>query len=119
MTPMEELVAECKRIVDRHPRIRRDLGADGAIKLAAMLTPEAILRFAGETRYPELSREQFEAIEAFARKWGRTWKMTLRKCWENGTIGVYVSLPHYAPILHQLRNHHGPAWLKKFRLSGD
>ena len=46
---------------------------------------------------------QVEALRAYAREHGRTWKMQLRAEWMNATA---------APLPHHLRTTHGPVWLE-------
>jgi len=54
-----------------------------------------------------ITHEQSEALASFALKHGRTWKSKLRLQWYIAASG---------PILHGLRNTHGPEWLIKFKL---
>jgi hypothetical protein len=56
----------------------------------------------------ELTPEQLAAVAAFARLHGRRWKLHLRQQWEWARA---------TPILHGLRNSHGPAWLATYRLN--
>jgi hypothetical protein len=62
-----------------------------------------------EADYPPLMRDQVVALRAYAREHGRSWKTTLRQEWGNTTA---------EPLLHQLRNSHGPVWLDRLTLSG-
>lgn len=55
----------------------------------------------------ELTPEELQAVVSFAAYAGRTWKQQLRDAW------MSASMPGY---LHALRNSHGPAWLKRFKL---
>ena len=61
--------------------------------------------------------EQIEALKAFAKHNGRTWKAVLRDIWMAGGYdserGAYVDAP-----LMQLRNNEGfgPSWLNRFSL---
>ena len=50
---------------------------------------------------------QIEALQLFARTHGRSWKSRLRTEWSNATAD---------PLLHRLRNTHGPRWLECYRL---
>ena len=50
---------------------------------------------------------QIEALQLFARTHGRSWKSRLRTEWSNATAD---------PLLHRLRNTHGPLWLERYRL---
>jgi hypothetical protein len=52
--------------------------------------------------YPALSAEQLEALVAFAREHGRTWRRILSAMWEQSEA---------PPALQALRNSHGPTWL--------
>ncbi len=56
--------------------------------------------------FPAITPEQHQALRAFAQQHGRTWKSHLRRLW------MKASAP---PILHALRNTHGPRWLMKYR----
>ncbi len=57
--------------------------------------------------YPPLMRDQAAALRAYARKHGRFWKRKLWFEWMNATA---------EPLLHHLRNTHGPTWLHRFVL---
>ena len=50
---------------------------------------------------------QLEALRTYARDHGRTWKTQLRVEWMNATA---------PPLLHHLRNTHGPVWLEGYVL---
>ena len=50
---------------------------------------------------------QIEALQLFARMHGSRRKSRLRVEWSDATAD---------PLLHQLRNTHGPAWLERYRL---
>jgi hypothetical protein len=53
-----------------------------------------------------LTKEQFEALKAYAGEHGRRWKSDLRDEWMTAT----------APWpLMQVRNQFGPTWLVRFR----
>lgn len=56
---------------------------------------------------PDLTAEQEAALAAFAAKNGRHWKARLSDAW------MKAAAP---PILHHLRNTHGPSWLASYRL---
>jgi hypothetical protein len=60
--------------------------------------------------YCKPSREQVEALRAYAKQNGRTWKSALRNAWENGTA---------SPPMMRLRSSHGPKWLVKYKLPAD
>lgn len=57
--------------------------------------------------YQPLTAEQLDTLRRFALYAGRTWKAQLNTQWMNGK----ASGP-----LQQLRNSHGPSWLKAYRL---
>jgi hypothetical protein len=59
-----------------------------------------------ENLYAALTPAQHEALHACARQHGSTWKRQLRRLWER------ASPP---PLLHALRNTHGPQWLMRYR----
>lgn len=59
--------------------------------------------------FEPLTRDELTALESFAERHGRQWKAQLRRRWEAASA---------SPTLHRLRNTHGPAWLKSFKLSG-
>ncbi|TMV76758.1 hypothetical protein FGG78_27985 [Thioclava sp. BHET1] len=63
--------------------------------------------------YTDLTPDQLSALRDFARKNGRQWKSRLQERWMTASA---------EPTLHQLRNTHGPSWLRGYRLdlgSGD
>jgi len=60
-----------------------------------------------EADYPPLMRAQLDALRRYAEGHGRCWKAALRDEW------IYASAD---PLLHRLRNSHGPHWLVSFRL---
>lgn len=55
----------------------------------------------------DLTAEQEAALAAFAERNGRRWKSALSDAW------MKAAAP---PILHHLRNTHGPSWLASYRL---
>ncbi len=62
-----------------------------------------------------LTPEQLDAVKAYARDYGTTWKDSLRSDWmRSGSkwIGPYH-------LLQQIRNQHGPRWLVDFKLSPE
>ncbi len=61
-----------------------------------------------EADYPPLMLSQVEALRAYARRHGRTWKAELRAEWMRASA---------EPLLHGLRNSHGPSWLKGYALA--
>jgi hypothetical protein len=54
-----------------------------------------------------LTCEQEEALKRSAQAHGRTWKHVLRAQWLQASA---------EPILHALRNSHGPNWLATYRI---
>lgn len=50
--------------------------------------------------------DQLDALRDFAKKNGKNWKIALHAAW------LKASAP---PLLQQLRNQFGPAWLARFR----
>ena len=63
-----------------------------------------------EADYPPLMQAQAIALCSYARAHGHGWKPLLRTEWLNDTA---------EPLLHGLRNSHGPYWLAAFRLPDD
>jgi hypothetical protein len=61
-----------------------------------------------EADYPPLMLAQVEALRAYARCHGRTWKAELRTEWMRASA---------EPLLHRLRNSHGPSWLGRVMLA--
>ena len=57
--------------------------------------------------YPPLLHEQRVALRAYAHEHGRRWKEYLLAEWIKATA---------EPLLHRLRNTHGPSWLLAYRL---
>ena len=53
-----------------------------------------------------LTIEQMTALRTFSIENGRCWKARLRAHWMDASA---------SPILHGLRNSHGPSWLVAFR----
>ena len=60
--------------------------------------------------YPPLMQAQAVALRGYARAHGPRWRPLLRAEWLNDTA---------EPLLHGLRNSHGPFWLAAFRLPAD
>jgi hypothetical protein len=56
---------------------------------------------------PPLTEEQQRAIREFAAIHGKGWKQTLTEQWWSASA---------SPLLHGLRNSHGPAWLLDYKL---
>jgi hypothetical protein len=62
---------------------------------------------------PEIpSKEQVEALKAWAALYGRNWKSALRNAWMDGNYHGFAD-SHY---LQQVRNTFGPSWLVRFVL---
>ncbi len=61
-----------------------------------------------EADYPPLMLAQVEALRAYARRHGRSWKTELRAEWMRASAEA---------LLHGLRNSHGPSWLKGYALA--
>lgn len=57
--------------------------------------------------YPPLLQEQRIVLRAYAAEHGRRWKEYLLAEWIKATAD---------PLLHRLRNTHGPTWLLAYRL---
>lgn len=57
------------------------------------------------------TREQVDALRAFAGRRGRNWKSKLLSMWFNGRD---ASEPN-GHLLRQVRNQLGPTWLMNFR----
>ncbi|WP_457578172.1 hypothetical protein [Ensifer adhaerens] len=59
---------------------------------------------------PPLTKEEEQALQAYAIRHGRRWKSVLNHVWMGGP-------PHDdAGTLRRLRNSHGPSWLLSYRL---
>ncbi len=58
------------------------------------------------------SREQVEALKAWAAIYGRNWKSALRDAWMNGNYNGFAD----SHLLQQVRNNFGPSWLVRFVL---
>lgn len=56
--------------------------------------------------YEQLTEAQIEVLKAFKAQNGRNWKSKLSAMWANATA---------SPMLHRLRNTHGPLWLKSYK----
>ena len=61
-----------------------------------------------EAGYPRLMFDQVAALRAYAHGHGRSWKTRLWMEWMDATV---------EPLLHQLRDTHGPAWLDQLVLA--
>jgi hypothetical protein len=62
-----------------------------------------------------LTAEQLEALQQFAKQYGRTWKSALREAWMTGDYGTFET----SNLLQQIRNTFGPSWLVSFRLPNE
>ena len=60
-----------------------------------------------EADYPPLMVAQVEALRAYARDHGHSWRTELRAEWIRASAG---------PLLRSLHNSHGPSWLKGYAL---
>lgn len=56
--------------------------------------------------------EQLDAVQAFAKKYGPSWKYKLQGAWLSGRD---ANEPN-GHLLRQVRNNFGPRWLEKFKL---
>lgn len=59
-------------------------------------------------QYPELTKEELEALEYWRATNGNRWRSKLHTAWMKADI----ELP---TILYALRNTHGPSWLQGFK----
>ena len=59
------------------------------------------------TKNAPLAPDQLQALQTFAEQNGRNWKAQLSDLWLRAAAD---------PILHALRNTHGPTWLHRYRL---
>jgi hypothetical protein len=59
--------------------------------------------------------EQIQALVAFARANGRTWKSKLNHAWMTGLYDDYPATDR-CDLLQQVRNSFGPSWLVRFSL---
>ncbi len=58
--------------------------------------------------FPALSGAELAALRAFAHSNGRLWKARLAELWVKAKA---------EPVLHRLRNTHGPDWLRTIALT--
>jgi hypothetical protein len=67
--------------------------------------------------FPPVTQEQEAALRRYARINGRYWKACLRSQWTIGGPGrdSTHSLARY-DLLQQLRNSHGPMWLRLYKI---
>lgn len=56
-----------------------------------------------------LTPDQAQALRDYAQRHGRTWKRQLNHAWMTGQFWPGDA----APLLQQIRNSHGPAWLSR------
>ncbi len=59
------------------------------------------------------SPDQLAAVAAFAARHGRTWRADLAAAWLNGSDAREPD----GHLLRQVRNQHGPAWLRRVTLA--
>lgn len=64
-----------------------------------------------------LTIEQTAAINAFAARWGKSYKYRIADFWGN-EAHCKPADANVAAIVRGLRNTHGPAWLKAFKRLG-
>jgi hypothetical protein len=62
-----------------------------------------IRRVTSAETFPPLSADEHQALLDFARNNGRLWKARLAELWVRAAAD---------PVLHRLRNTHGPDWLR-------
>ncbi len=68
------------------------------------------LAYRREREAQPVDDETVAALRAFAKRHGRSWKFELGVKWMNASAD---------PVLHRLRNTHGPTWLAGYKLPGD
>jgi len=84
-----------------------------SVRLAKRLTGISVSADTGcmpSRKHPAPSPETIEALERYALEHGPHWRERLRSQWG------HASAP---PILHALRNTHGPTWLGRFKLPSE
>ncbi len=65
----------------------------------------------------EPTAEQWQALQSYAAKHGRTWKQQLRDAWLQACIGMPDSEQPW--LLQQVRNQFGPRWLSLVDISKE
>ena len=68
-----------------------------------------IRRVTSVETFPPLSAEEHQALLDFANNNGRLWKARLSELWVRAAAD---------PVLHRLRNTHGPDWLRTVSQDG-
>ncbi len=58
-------------------------------------------------KFDPLTEEEKDAVLLYAAGHGRSWKTDLGNQWMRGSSG---------PVLHRLRNTHGPSWLHSLKI---
>jgi len=67
-------------------------------------------------KYRDLTDHELEAVQAFAKEFGRTWKDRLAfDYWPRARLYVTRDGRQLA-VLHALRNNLGPQWLAQYKL---
>lgn len=66
------------------------------------------------TYQSKMTANDHEALEAFAKVYGRTWKSELRDCFMRADYPCMSS--DHAATLQALRNRRGPSFLTSYRL---
>ncbi len=95
----------------QHPPERPSLPTRSTIpSMPFRLAGERPAHRAMEADYPPLMQAQAAALRDYARTYGPRWKPMLRAEWLNDTA---------EPLLHSLRNSHGPFWLAARQPSSD
>lgn len=61
--------------------------------------------------YPDLTPDQAATLDAYIAYHGRQWKSKLLEDWRTGRAASFVQGHH----LQQLRNTHGPRWLREYK----
>jgi hypothetical protein len=59
----------------------------------------------------QLTQQEIDAIQSYAKEKGRNWKSSLANDWVKGNAKGDRGV-----ILYRLRNRLGPSWLAKFQL---
>lgn len=60
-------------------------------------------------KYEKLTDDQMRVLRQYSKSAGWLWKSNLLWAWEKGLA------PMGYPELYELRNSHGPTWLRDFR----
>ncbi len=65
------------------------------------------------------TREQLDALTAYATQHGRNWKTTLGDAWMTGRYDSATVRRDHDGLLQLVRNQCGPSWLKAVRIAAD